>query len=150
MVLLKLVTMCELTILSVICTFMVIVGTISLLMYFKYRDNLKLYILKYLTDVDLKSNLTAEATIHPNYLEINYLFRNKPYTVRVPYDDTKKYIVHKMFLVDNDNTEIDITQQPGVNYLLTHTQLKGKYIKYNFMGNVIVHTNDSVPFVEII
>lgn len=67
--------------------------------------------------------------LHENYAIIPYTYNNTEYSVRIPYNRSK--VCHMdAFIVwgDTGNGSVNITQQPGIPYLLSADELSYKTI----------------------
>ena len=69
-------------------------------------------------------NKKNDIIIHNKYIEIKYTYMNENYTLRVPYDKTKIATMVNYNVFSNKGNEMfDITQQPGIPYLVSANDL---------------------------
>ncbi len=70
-------------------------------------------------------NTQHSVVIHDQYIEISYYYMTTPYTVRIPFNhfqivpQTQTVVYAK-----KDGVEVDITQQPGIPYILSPSEMK--------------------------
>lgn len=80
------------------------------------------------------------------FIKLKYVYQNREYMLLFPFDMTKvnKMKNLKVTLHSNDK-QIDITQQPGVPYLLSANQLDGEYITVTNGINTITYDGETIP-----
>jgi len=93
--------------------------------------------------------ITTQFRLTPNrqVAEISYVRIEHPYRVWVPYDRhlAGRSIGHTATLI-RDNEEINITQQPGIPYLVTAEDLGGSEIRIQTRNAVFVYRgSDPIP-----
>lgn len=128
---------------------MVGIGTIGVFVSYKcynlYNNykNLLESIEKHMAEVEDK------IVIHDEYIEITYNYMAKNYTVRLPYDHSKIAQTTQYLAIgkSNEGIEYDITQQPGIPYLLSPCELNMQHIQiYNMLDeNDIIYTGNQIP-----
>jgi len=86
--------------------------------------------------------------VHKNSAVIMVNQAGKTHSVYIPYDRKKSssMLRKKVFLI-KENEKIDISQKPGVPYLITAKQLGGqKIVVEDLTGEIIkTYTEDEVP-----
>ena len=82
--------------------------------------------------------------VNKRYVRIPYTYHSIPYAIYVPFSRTlrHKMVNTKAFLIHHDDTETEISQQPGCCYLITANALGGKAIK------IVNYDTDTVAFFE--
>lgn len=125
-----------------------IIGTVAYGAYKCYNlynnyKNLLDSIEKHMKDIEDK------IVIHNDYIEIKYNYMAKNYALRIPYDHNK-IAQTTQFLVtakSNDGLEYDITQQPGIPYLLSPYEMNMVNIQiYNMLDDTtLTFTGDQIP-----
>ena len=66
------------------------------------------------------------------YMQINYSYMNQNYILNIPYDKTQiaNMVNYNVYAVYNEDY-VEITQQPGIPYLITADALEVDYISVN-------------------
>ena len=66
------------------------------------------------------------------YMQINYSYMNQNYILNIPYDKTQiaNMLNYNVYAVYNEDY-VEITQQPGIPYLITADALEVDYISVN-------------------
>jgi len=97
-----------------------VIGSVSL--YFSYKVYTLYNQYKKLLEL-IEQNIWDNhdnVKIYDHYIEISYSYMTKPYTVRLPFDsDRIPSMAQYMVFAQHNDTEVDITQQPGIPYLLS-------------------------------
>lgn len=90
-------------------------GYASYTLYSKFNKYYKLYNL--LNEVETPKE---SVTIEDNHMIIHYNYLNSNYTVRIPFSHTQVVPMtqYRVVGVRENGEEIDLTQQPGVPYLV--------------------------------
>jgi len=107
--------------------------------YYLYR--------KYNVDVLLKF-LNKEKVIlnyYNNSAMLDYEYFGQKYKLAIPYNRKKLINManYKAELFITDKTPINITQQPGIPYILNASDLGGQYIKITNMETGLSHNYDN-------
>ena len=84
-----------------------------------------------------------------NSAMIEYEYFGQKYKLAIPYNRKKLINManYKAELFFTDKTQINITQQPGIPYILNASDLGGQYIKISNMENglSIIYDNKHIP-----
>ena len=106
-------------------------------LYNKYNDILR----------HMKSENSGNTVkIYDNYMEIMYLYMNKDYVLRVPYNPSLISKMTQYVVISNTlGKQMDITQQPGVPYLITAKELNSENIIVNDLDNDTVKVYTCKP-----
>ncbi len=82
--------------------------------------------------------------VNTRYVRIPYTYHSIKYAIYVPFSRTLRHKMTntKAFLIHHDDTETEISQQPGCCYLITADALGGKAIK------MVDYDADTVTFFE--
>lgn len=119
---------------------------ISILGY--YRAKIKSYfaslILKAMISIMFQKEDDAKEsnlTIDKNLAVINYSHNDKEYTLRFPYDPiAAKTRSKRVFAITENGQEINITQQPGLPYLITCQHLNAVRIEVRGRDQTVLKT----------
>lgn len=72
---------------------------------------------------------------------INYFYNDKEYTLRLPYDSiASKTRSKRVYAIMPDGQEINITQQPGLPYLITSQDLNAVRIEVRRRDQTVLKT----------
>jgi len=107
--------------------------------YYLYRKYNVGVLLKFLNNKKININyINNSATIEYEYFGQNY-------KLSIPYNRKKLINMtnYKVELFFTDKTPINITQQPGIPYILSANDLGGEYIKISNMENGLSHNYDN-------
>jgi hypothetical protein len=76
---------------------------------------------------------------------IEYEYFGQKYKLAIPYNRKKLINManYKAELCFNDKTSVNITQQPGIPYILNASDLGGQYIKITNMETGLSHNYDN-------
>lgn len=143
------------TVCGVLLSMVIIAGSY----WYKYRDFIreKIQLLRVLysmvTGVALTATPPPVVGMHMHasqrYAIFDYERMGLPYTMRVPYDASKMIAMRPLTvtLIGKDNTPHVITQQPGLPYLLSASQMEGLEIvaTNNITGQRTVFASDAIP-----
>ena len=108
---------------------------ISISIYYLYNKYYSSFnIVKILTN--LFYNKKVSLTYNISSALLNYQYLGQDYIISIPYNRKKliNMIQYKAELFYNDKKSINITQQPGIPYILNAKDLGGEYIKITNMG----------------
>lgn len=134
-----------------ISTLTVILGIsiIKLVSFFKKHDHFTIIsvLISQLSNISSKG---GSFKINGNSACITYLRYGREYQVNIPYN---RHLVAKMssckvFLIKGEE-KIDITQQPGIPYLMTASMLGGDKIILEKGDTVIEYGPDQIPTLEV-
>lgn len=80
---------------------------------------------------------------------ITFEYYGKSYQIHVPYDKNliRKMTGSKVILIDESGNKIDITQKPGIPYLVTPKQLGGTSIHIEKGENIKEINSDDIPII---
>lgn len=93
---------------------------------YKYRDIITLYI-KYL--ILKRPSIPESQLISPDVIKISYSFKSRIYSVYLPLHKTSYSNMNiKYHLINKGTTDVDITQQPGIEYYINSRMLGGSSI----------------------
>lgn len=107
--------------------------------YYLYRKYNVGVLLKFLNNKKININyINNSATIEYEYFGQNY-------KLSIPYNRKKLINMtnYKAELFFNDKQPLNITQQPGIPYILNANDLGGEYIKISNMENGLSHNYDN-------
>ena len=121
---------------------------------YKYgRRKLEEYIIqRVMEDLDRRMKREEEEElfkpIHSNSAQIKVKHGGKSHTVYVPYDRKKSTsMLRKRVYLIKDGQKLDISQKPGIPYLICASDLGGDSIVIENLDGDVVHTysKDQVP-----
>lgn len=117
---------------------------------YKYRQKIvtSSLFLKFVSKVLIGDKSAEFSECDGNFAMITYKRRGRTYQVFVPYNKRKiNKVTGKLVYLIKDEDKIDITQQPGVEYMLTAKDMKGKKIViYDQEGETVELGEDVIPF----
>jgi len=114
-------------------------GVIGIFILNKYKYNLLAMIFKLYDD-------RSTAICDDNHIKISYIYGRDKYNVYLPYShrNIAKMIQLKAELICDDKI-VEITQQPGIPYLMTAKDLGGNIIKLTNFENGLYHEYTECP-----
>lgn len=132
----------------------IILFIISLSSIYFYQQKIKYFLISILIhwigEMDSQQNQNSSFKIHPNGKSATIKFKHlgKYYQVHVPYN---KKLIRKMAgsqvqLIKKDDEPIDITQKPGIPYLVSAEHFDGKHIIWKKFDQTYHFKSDSIPF----
>ena len=107
--------------------------------YYLYRKYNVGVLLKFLNNKKIIINYINNSAI------IEYEYFGQNYKLSIPYNRKKLINMtnYKAELFFNDKPPLNITQQPGIPYILNANDLGGEYIKISNMENGLSHNYDN-------
>lgn len=130
-------------------------GLIAIAGVFFYRKQDKMKLLfKIIQASTVKNDTTFYVGEGSKFAIIKYSRAGHPYQIFVPYNPRKRIVMAgtRVYLVkevgEGKEVEIDITQQPGVSYLLTPAEMGGtNFLLKKEDGEIsVVGPNDHISF----
>lgn len=88
-------------------------------------------ILKFFNKIqNIKTDTNTNIKFYDNYLELNYVYNNINYNLYLPFNENKiqQMTNYEVFLLNNNKEPKNITQQPGIPYLVNAQMLNGLQI----------------------
>ena len=122
----------------------------SIYEWYTIKKNTLMILSKMLSSIKEDKNKKYGITVNDSDMSANIIYNHlaKDYIINVPYNKKKILSMLSLYVVLNKNgEEINITQQPGIPYLLTGEQLGGDNIIITNMdsGKIYNYGNDKPP-----
>jgi hypothetical protein len=125
-----------------------VVGAVSIYVSYKCYKLYKNYE-KILENIQTNIVENNNVLIFDEYIEISYSHLNKQYTVRVPFSGDKIPLTTQYMVIGKDvsGNEVDLTQQPGIPYILSPSEMNLQYIVvYNLLEDTSeTYYGDDIP-----
>lgn len=128
----------------------IVIGSlVGFIGYYGYSTFNKYYqIYNMISDIKVNDEKPS-VIIKEDYMIIKYVYLNDEYTLRVPYDQDMVATMtqYEVYGLLDDGTEIKLTQQPGVPYLVKAKALQCSHITvYDLGEDEQRHYYDIPPF----
>jgi len=126
-------------------------GVVSAVIYVSYQCY-KLYTdyRKIISDLQDKICENVDnVKVYDHYIDITYFYFNKMYQVKIPFDRTKVVDMTQYMVIgkDNEGNEVELTQQPGIPYLLCPNEVNLASIEvYDLLNDTVkTYHGEDIP-----